>query len=64
MIVREGRRWRLISPRTGRNLGTYATIKAARRRELQVQYFKRHPMARKRKRLPPRTKSGRFRKRR
>ena len=43
-----GGKWRLYSrkknPKTGkrRNLGTFATKKAAVRHEREVQYFKRH----------------------
>jgi len=46
-LLKEGR-WRLYSrkknPRTGkcRNLRTFASKKAARKHEREVQYFKRH----------------------
>lgn len=32
-------KWRLVS-KTGKNLGTYKTKRAAKQRERQVQYFK------------------------
>lgn len=32
--------YRLVSKKTGRNLGTYDTIEGAKKRERQVQYFK------------------------
>lgn len=34
-------KYRLVSKRTGKNLGTYRSRKAAVRRERQVQFFKR-----------------------
>ena len=35
---------RKVNPRTGkrRNLGTFATLEAAKKHEREVQYFKRH----------------------
>lgn len=32
--------WRVVSERTGRNLGTYKTLAAAKKRLRQVEYFK------------------------
>ena len=39
-IRRVGSRYRLVSKKTGRNLGTYNTRAEAKKREQQVQYFK------------------------
>ena len=39
-IVRVGDKYRLVSKKTGRNLGTYDSRAGAERRERQVQYFK------------------------
>lgn len=39
-IVKAGSQYRLVSKKTGKNLGTYPTRAGAERRERQVQYFK------------------------
>ena len=39
-IVKTGDQYRLVSRKTGRNLGTFASKAGAERRERQVQYFK------------------------
>ena len=39
-IVKVGDEFRLVSKKTGKNLGTYATKAGAEKRERQVQYFK------------------------
>lgn len=39
-IVKSGNKYRLVSKKTGKNLGTYPTRAGAERRERQVQYFK------------------------
>ena len=39
-IVKAGSGYRLVSKKTGKNLGTYPTRAGAERRERQVQYFK------------------------
>lgn len=39
-IVKVGSKYRLVSKKTGKNLGTYPTKAGAMRRERQVQYFK------------------------
>ena len=39
MIVRFGRKWRVVSEK-GRNLGTYGTKAEAQKRLRQVEYFK------------------------
>ena len=39
-IVKVGAGYRLVSKKTGKNLGTYATKAGAEKREKQVQYFK------------------------
>lgn len=39
-IIRVGSKYRLVSKKTGKNLGTYDTKTAAEKRERQVQYFK------------------------
>jgi hypothetical protein len=39
-IVRVDGKYRLVSKRTGRNLGTYDSRAGAEKRERQVQYFK------------------------
>ena len=39
-IIRVGNKFRLVSKKTGRNLGTYPTRAGAEKRERQVQYFK------------------------
>lgn len=39
-IVKVGNKYRLVSKKTGRNLGTYDTKAGAMKRERQVQYFK------------------------
>ena len=59
------RRFRLYSKNGRRNLGTYRSLEGALRRERQVEYFKREGKMskRKRRRLPPRRKDGRFRRR-
>jgi hypothetical protein len=41
-IVKVGDKYRLVSKKTGRNLGTYGTKKQAIKREGQVQFFKHH----------------------
>lgn len=41
MIRKVGSRYRVVSHRTGRSLGTYRSKRAARRRLAQVAYFKR-----------------------
>lgn len=40
MIRKIGNKYRLVSRKTGRNLGTYPTKAGAEKRERQVQYFK------------------------
>lgn len=41
MIKKIGKRkWRLYSRKTHRNLGTFNSLKAAKKRERQIQYFK------------------------
>lgn len=40
MIRKIAGKFRLVSKRTGRNLGTYKTKAGAIKRERQVQYFK------------------------
>lgn len=40
-IVKVGDKYRLVSKKTGKNLGTYDTEEGAEKRERQVQYFKR-----------------------
>jgi len=40
-IVRVGGKYRLVSKKTGRNLGTYDSKEGAMKRERQVQFFKR-----------------------
>jgi hypothetical protein len=40
-IVRVDGKYRLVSKKTGRNLGTYNTKEGAMKRERQVQFFKR-----------------------
>ena len=39
-IVRSGSQYKLVSKKTGKNLGTYPTRAGAEKRERQVQYFK------------------------
>lgn len=39
-IVKVGAGYRLVSKKTGKNLGTYPTKAGAEKREQQVQYFK------------------------
>jgi len=39
-IIKVGSRYRLVSKKTGRNLGTFDTKSQAKKREQQVQYFK------------------------
>lgn len=39
-IVKMGNKWRLVSKKTGKNLGTYDSREGAEKRERQVQYFK------------------------
>jgi len=39
VIIRVGRKWRLVS-RTGKNLGTFDTREEAEAREREVLYFK------------------------
>lgn len=39
-IVKHGDEYRLLSKKTGKNLGTYPTKAAAKKREQQIQYFK------------------------
>ncbi len=34
--------WRVVSEKSGRNLGTYKTLAAAKKRLRQVEYFKSH----------------------
>lgn len=41
-IVKVGNKYRLVSKKTGKNLGTYPTRVGAEKREKQVQYFKHH----------------------
>jgi hypothetical protein len=36
------RKWRLFSKKTGKNLGTFKTKKAAKKRERQINWFKSH----------------------
>jgi len=40
MIIKVGSYYHLISPNTGRLLGRFKTLKAARFRERQINYFK------------------------
>lgn len=43
MVIRKVRgmnKWRLLSKKTGRNLGIFDSIKAAKKRERVVAYFK------------------------
>jgi len=40
MIIKVGSYYHLVSPRTGRHLGRFKTLKAARARERQINYFK------------------------
>lgn len=44
-IVKVGDKYRLVSKKTGKNLGTYDTKAGAEKRERQVQYFKYHEQA-------------------
>lgn len=39
-IVKSGNNYRLLSKRTGKNLGTYSSRAGAEKRERQVQFFK------------------------
>lgn len=39
-IVKVGNKYRLVSKKTGKNLGTYPSKAGAEKRERQVQYFK------------------------
>jgi len=39
-IIKTGNKYRLVSKKTGKNLGTYPTKAGAEKRERQVQYFK------------------------
>ena len=39
-IVKSGAGYKLVSKKTGKNLGTYPTKAGAEKRERQVQYFK------------------------
>lgn len=39
-IIKVGEKFRLVSKRTGKNLGTYDSKAGAEKRERQVQYFK------------------------
>ena len=39
-IVKVGNKYRLVSKKSGKNLGTYPTKAGAEKRERQVQYFK------------------------
>ena len=39
-IVKVGSQYRLVSKKTGKNLGTYPSKEGALKRERQVQYFK------------------------
>jgi hypothetical protein len=41
-IIRVGGKYRLVSKKSGKNLGTYDTKAGAEKRERQVQYFKHH----------------------
>mgnify|MGYP003352676032 FL=1 len=41
-IVKVGSQYRLVSKKSGKNLGTYPTRAGAEKRERQVQYFKHH----------------------
>ncbi len=40
MIVKVGRKWKVVSEQTGRSFGTYDTKEEAKRRLRQVEYFK------------------------
>ena len=39
-IVKSGSQYKLVSKKTGKNLGTYPSIAGAKKREREVQYFK------------------------
>lgn len=39
-IEKVGSKWRLVSKKTGKSLGTYSSKAGAEKRERQVQYFK------------------------
>jgi hypothetical protein len=39
-IIKTGNKYRLVSKKTGKNLGTYPSKAGAEKRERQVQYFK------------------------
>lgn len=40
MIIKDGRKWKVVSKKTGRSFGTYATKKEALKRLGQVEFFK------------------------
>jgi hypothetical protein len=39
-IIKVGNNYRLVSKKTGKNLGTYSSKSGAKQREREVQYFK------------------------
>lgn len=43
-IRKRGNKWCLLSKKTGRNLGCFPTKEGAKKRERQVQFFKRRKM--------------------
>jgi hypothetical protein len=48
MIKKVGRKWMVVSEKTGRSFGTYATKKEATKRLGQVEFFKHRAAGKKR----------------
>lgn len=42
MIVKEGKKW-VVKSESGKTLGTYSTRGEAKRRLMQIEWFKHHP---------------------
>ncbi len=41
MIKKKGRKYTVVSEKTGRSFGTYTSLKAAKKRLQQIEFFKR-----------------------
>lgn len=50
MIVKKGRKWQVVSEKTGRSFGTYDTKHEAEKRLRQIEFFKHRKNARIKKR--------------
>ncbi len=40
-MIQKSKEWYKVMPESGRNMGTYKTLKEARKRLSQIEYFKR-----------------------